>query len=200
MEDAIRLAVRAQRVADPAAEEQFVRSACVLLGALMQAGPAEAAPDAAEVVRGLARLTALLGVQPTDAARLALASPELLSAPPQRLVETMMMLRRVFPDADLSRVADQMPAVLLCDTFALEMSARGALQELQLLGLPPPIVTLLAQEEPSLFFGALDVVRLEQLGEAWHDSGMAALSAEELARDMRNDRWLQYFRNRFVCY
>ncbi len=183
----------------------LVLASCVLLGALQHGHGADddgdsAALLASDVVRGLLRWQSLCGLLPRDAARLALNAPDMLTVPPSRIVAMVLLFRRLFPDADLRRIFETLPAhVLLSDIDALEHCALGALCELRML-MPEVVVQLLAQEEPALFFGGLSLERVDALRDAWAESGLEQLSEEQLARDMRNERWTQYFRNRFVMY
>jgi hypothetical protein len=184
----------------------LVLASCVLLGALQHGHGADDDGDSAQllasdVVRGLLRWQSLCGLLPRDAARLALNAPDMLTVPPSRIVAMVLLFRRLFPDADLRRIFETLPAhVLLSDIDALEHCALGALCELRMMLLPEVVVQLLAQEEPALFFGGLSLERVDALRDAWAESGLEQLSEEQLARDMRNERWTQYFRNRFIMY
>ena len=179
--------------------DALVDAAAVLLGA-SRYNESDAPPLSPQaVVRGLLRLTQLCGLQPRDAAGLALAVPELLATPAERLVRTMLLLRRLFPHANLARVVEQLPQHVLLsdDAAALEIGAHGVLCELRLL-LPEPLVHLLAQEEPTVLFGGFNLVRREELVDAYEASGLRDLTEAQLADGMRNTRFVQYFVNRFV--
>jgi hypothetical protein len=204
LEAEVRQALRDEGVASvpPDEADALASAAVVLLGVMLNQQGDDGEPQLSplDVVRGLLRWTRLCGVLPRDAARMALGAPELLSAPAERIVRTMLLLRRLFPGADLSRVVEHVPMHILVtsdDADALEHCAVGVLSELRLT-LPEPIVQLLAQEEPSLFFGGASVLRFEELRDAYDASGMQGMSDEELRKDMANERWIQYFRNRFI--
>jgi hypothetical protein len=184
----------------PAEADALVSASLILLGISMEQGDdgePQLSPPA--VVRGLLRWTRLCGVLPRDAARMALGAPELLDAPAERIVRTMLLLRRLFPAADLSRVVEHIPmhTLVSSDADALELCALGVMAELRNI-FPEIIVQLLAQEEPLLFFGGASVLRFEELREAYDASGMQHMSEDELRADMANERWVQFFRNRFI--
>jgi hypothetical protein len=181
----VRTLVAELAVDAPADEaEQLVYAACVLLGVADQ--DSQAALSAADVVRGLLRWQQMAGLAPRDAARLAIRAPELMHAPHEHIMRTMMLLRTLFPSADLSRIVENLPMhALLADEQTLAAHAGGVLTELRLL-FPEPIIQLLASEEPAIFFGALSLSRLAGVPEA------------TLLKDMRGERWIQWFRNVFV--
>ena len=195
----MRDAVLRERTSLAAGQAEELVSACMVVLGVVRAQSQDSRFSVLDVTRGVQLLMQICGVSPRDAARLALASPDVLRVPADRLVRLMLLLRRLFPAAELSRVVEGLPAGALVDADldALEHCALGVLAELRA-SLPEPLAQLLAQEEPQLFFGACSLLRLEELREAYDASGLAGLTDAQLRAEMATPRWPQWFQNVFV--
>ena len=163
-------------------------------------------PSPDDVVRGLLRWQTLTGLEAAVIKDHALeAQPDFLATPAETIVRFVFLLRELLPNADLTRVLAALPLGALlrgeegeqgsdARVTSLSYCARGALSELRQI-MPEPIVQLLAEQSPMLLFGELGIADVMRLRDAWLASGSAQLSAAELAKAMRDERFVRYFVN-----
>ena len=161
--------------------------------------------DPAWVASRLALVSRMTGVAPEhlpDMVEQAGAGVLALDAP--RVLEIVLALKALAPDADASHMLRVEPDLLLVEDVLGEITYGGAAQmdALRALPLPEPCVRLLVCEEPGLLLGKGGLVRMDQLRDQANEHAANVAAAceglgEEDALDVNAQRW---FTNVFCGY